>query len=59
MRKLFATVIVLGGLLALNSATEASECARAQNEDPAGRFAAYPCWARETFARGTGAGGGD
>jgi hypothetical protein len=24
---------------------------RAQNLDPAGRYAGYPCWARETFSR--------
>jgi len=24
---------------------------RAENSDPAGRFAGYPCWARETFSR--------
>jgi len=24
---------------------------RAQNSDPAGRYAGYPCWARETFSR--------
>jgi hypothetical protein len=60
MRKLLATVVILGGLLTLNSTTEASECDRAQNEDPAGRFAGYSCWAREAFARGSGgAGGGD
>jgi hypothetical protein len=36
-----------------------SECERrAQAEDPAGRFAGYPCWARESFGRGTGGGRG-
>jgi hypothetical protein len=25
---------------------------RARNEDPAGQYANYPCWAREAFARG-------
>jgi len=25
---------------------------RARHEDPTGQFAAYPCWAREAFARG-------
>jgi hypothetical protein len=25
---------------------------RARNEDPTGQFAAFPCWAREAFARG-------
>jgi hypothetical protein len=29
---------------------------RAQNEDPAGQFAGYPCWAREIFGRGSGGG---
>jgi hypothetical protein len=70
MRTLLATAIVLGGLSALNSATEAApkskrntqfvsvECQRAQNEDPSGQFAGYPCWAREMFARGSGTGGG-
>jgi hypothetical protein len=24
---------------------------RAQNADPGGRYAGYPCWARETFSR--------
>lgn len=24
---------------------------RAQNSDPAGRYAGYPCWARESFSR--------
>jgi hypothetical protein len=24
---------------------------RAQNSDPGGRYAGYPCWARETFSR--------
>jgi len=24
---------------------------RAQNADPAGRYAGYPCWAREIFSR--------
>ena len=63
MRTLLATVILLGGLSALNSTTEAAapsrECQRAQNEDPAGQFAGYPCWAQETFARGRGSGGGE
>ena len=27
---------------------------RARNEDPAGRYAGYPCWAREIFGRGSG-----
>lgn len=30
---------------------------RAQNEDPAGQFKGYPCWAREIFGRGAGQGG--
>lgn len=30
---------------------------RAQNEDPAGQFKGYPCWAREIFGRGSGQGG--
>ncbi len=25
---------------------------RARHEDPTGRYAMYPCWAREAFARG-------
>ena len=68
MRTLLATLIALGGLSVLNSATEAQskrkiqpvslECQRAQNEDPAGQFSGYPCWAQEIFARGNGAGGG-
>lgn len=38
---------------------EQVECERARNEDPAGHFAGYPCWAREIFGRGrnTGRGG--
>jgi hypothetical protein len=62
MRTLLATVIFLGGLSVLNSTTEAAapsrECQQAQNEDPAGQFAGYPCWAQESFARSTGSGGG-
>jgi hypothetical protein len=31
---------------------EQSPCEdRAQNADPAGRYAGYPCWAREVFSR--------
>jgi hypothetical protein len=30
---------------------EELECERAQNLDPAGRYAGYPCWAREALAR--------
>jgi hypothetical protein len=30
---------------------------RARNEDPAGHFAGYPCWAREIFGRGRNSGG--
>jgi hypothetical protein len=30
---------------------------RARNEDPAGQFAGYPCWAREIFGRGSNTGG--
>jgi hypothetical protein len=31
---------------------ERSVCeGRAQNADPAGRYAGYPCWAREPFSR--------
>jgi hypothetical protein len=30
---------------------------RARHEDPTGRYAAYPCWAREAFGRGTQGGG--
>jgi hypothetical protein len=30
-----------------------SECERrAEAEDPSGRYAGYPCWARETFGKG-------
>jgi hypothetical protein len=62
MRTLLATMIFLGGLSALNSRTEAAapslEYQPAQNEDPAGHFAGYPRWARESFGRGTGSGGG-
>jgi hypothetical protein len=35
------------------SARERLECERAQQEDPTGLYAAYPCWARETFGRGS------
>jgi len=36
-----------------------SECERrARAEDPAGQYAAYPCWARETFGRGSSGGRG-
>jgi hypothetical protein len=62
MRTLLAAVIFLGGVSALNSAAQAQrsqECQRAQNEDPAGEFAGYPCWAREIFARGSGSGDGE
>lgn len=30
---------------------------RAQNEDPSGKYAGYPCWAREMFGRGDSTGG--
>jgi hypothetical protein len=30
---------------------------RARHEDPTGRYAAFPCWAREAFGRGTHGGG--
>ncbi|HEX5958994.1 MAG TPA: hypothetical protein VFY92_10125 [Hyphomicrobiaceae bacterium] len=30
---------------------------RAQNEDPSGQYAGFPCWAREAFGRGGGGGG--
>jgi hypothetical protein len=33
------------------------ECERARHEDPSGVYAAYPCWAREVFGRGTQGGG--
>jgi hypothetical protein len=63
MRTLFAALVILGGLSALISTTQAQqsqECLRAQNEDPSGQFAAYPCWARETFGRSSGGpGSGD
>jgi hypothetical protein len=55
-------MIFLGGLSALNSTAEAQrsqECQQALNEDPAGEFASYPCWARESFARGAGSGSGE
>jgi hypothetical protein len=29
------------------------ECERARHEDPTGSYAAFPCWAREAFARGS------
>jgi hypothetical protein len=61
MRTLLAALIFLGGLSALNSTTEAApsrECQQAQNEDPGGQFAGYPCWAQVSFARATGSGGG-
>ena len=29
---------------------------RAQNEDPTGLYAGFPCWAREAFGRGSGGG---
>lgn len=31
---------------------------RAQNADPSGQYAGYPCWAREAFARSGGGGRG-
>jgi hypothetical protein len=31
---------------------------RAQAEDPSGLYAGYPCWARETFGRGSSGGRG-
>jgi hypothetical protein len=34
------------------TAAERLECERARQEDPAGEFKGYPCWAREAFARG-------
>jgi hypothetical protein len=34
-------------------AKEQVECAGARHEDPTGSFAGYPCWARESFARGS------
>ena len=37
---------------------EQVECERARNEDPSGRFAGYPCWAREIFGRGVNSGRG-
>jgi hypothetical protein len=30
---------------------------RARHEDPTGRYAGFPCWAREAFGRGTRGGG--
>jgi hypothetical protein len=39
------------------SRREQVECERARNEDPAGQFAGYPCWAREIFGRGFNSGG--
>jgi hypothetical protein len=35
------------------NAKEQVECADARHEDPTGSFAGYPCWARESFARGS------
>ena len=32
------------------------ECERAWHEDPSGRFAGFPCWAREAFGRGSNGG---
>jgi hypothetical protein len=37
---------------------EQVECERARNEDPAGKYAGYPCWAREIFGRGDSNGHG-
>jgi hypothetical protein len=31
---------------------------RAQAADPSGQYAGYPCWARETFGRGSSGGRG-
>lgn len=31
---------------------EQVECERARHEDPAGVYAAYPCWAQEVLGRG-------
>jgi hypothetical protein len=31
---------------------------RARAEDPSGQYAGYPCWARETFGRGSSGGRG-
>jgi hypothetical protein len=31
---------------------ERLECERARQEDPAGEFKGFPCWAREAFGRG-------
>jgi hypothetical protein len=62
MRTLLATMVLLAGLSALNSTTDAAapsrECQQAQNEDPAGQFAGYPCWAQESFGRGAGSSSG-
>ena len=34
------------------SLSEQAACEdRAENSDPAGRYAGYPCWAREVFSR--------
>jgi hypothetical protein len=33
------------------SARERLECECAQQEDPAGQFKGFPCWAREAFGR--------
>ena len=32
---------------------EVVECERARHEDPTGRYAGYPCWAREALGRGS------
>lgn len=34
-------------------AREVAECERARHEDPTGRYAGYPCWAREALGRGS------
>jgi hypothetical protein len=31
---------------------ERLECERARQEDPTGQYAAFPCWAQESFGRG-------
>jgi hypothetical protein len=70
MRTLLAIVIAVVWVFAFGPTASAQtkfkrsaqpvsvQCQRALNEDPAGQFAGYPCWAREMFGRGTGSGGG-
>jgi hypothetical protein len=74
MRTLLAIVIFAGAMLALDSPADAARKSkrsyqqpkkvdvvceeRAQQADRTGLYAAYPCWAREAFARRGGGRGG-